>query len=134
MKKYFRLAAIAVLAMGLTVACKSKTEAPVEDTLIETIVEDTVDTIEEVAEEVAVEEPTKPAVKKEEKNESKLAVSTDNNSSRRNRSAAEKAEKTITDNTVKNANLQAAPANDETKTVDNKQQSREQKRQNKLPR
>lgn len=133
MKKYFRLAAIAVLAMGLTVACKSKTEAPVEDTLIETIVEDTVDTIEEVAEEVAVEEPTKPAVKKEEKKESKLAVSTDN-SSRRNRNAAEKAEKTITDNNVRNANLQAAPANDETKNVENKQQSREQKRQNKLPR
>ena len=70
MKSIFRIAAIAVIAMGLTVACKSKTAEPVEDTTaIETIVDDTTDTIEEMAEEIAenIEEPVKNEVKKQTK-------------------------------------------------------------------
>ncbi len=71
MKNIFKLAALALVAMSLTVACKSNTtEAPAEDTTpIEEFVADTVDSIEEVAEEVAAEEPVKKAtaqVKKEE--------------------------------------------------------------------
>lgn len=73
MKKIFRLTAMAVIVLGLTVACKSKAaEEPQDTTPIDTmpLVEEVIDTIEEVAEEVA--EPVKPAkqakktVKKEE--------------------------------------------------------------------
>lgn len=69
MKKIFQLAVIAVVALSLTVACKSKTEPAIEDTTpVEMIVEDTLDSIEEVAEEVVVEEPVKkaPVAKKDE--------------------------------------------------------------------
>lgn len=64
MKKYFRLAAIAVVAMALTVACKNNTAEEPADTM--PVVEDTMETVdslvEEVAEEVAeVVEPVKKA-------------------------------------------------------------------------
>ena len=60
MKKYFKLAAVAVVALSLTVACKSKAvEEPVDTT---PMIEEIVDTlVEEVAEEVV--EPVKEAVK-----------------------------------------------------------------------
>ena len=67
MKNIFKVAAIAVVAMSLAVACKSnKSEEPIDsiDTTVEAIVEDTVDSVEEMAEDVVAEEPTKPAVKK----------------------------------------------------------------------
>jgi hypothetical protein len=69
MKKYFKIAAIAVLAMGLTVACKSKQAEEVVDTIdstIDMVVEDTTDSVEMVAEEPEVE-PAKPVAKKENK-------------------------------------------------------------------
>ena len=70
MKNIFKIAAIAVVALSLTVSCKSKTEEPV-DTMPaeEMIVEDTIDTIEEVAEAVVAEEPVKVVTKKETKKE-----------------------------------------------------------------
>ncbi len=74
MKNIFKLAAIAIVALSLTVACKSnKTEEPIEDTtpVEELAVIDTVDTVEAVAEEVAAEEPVKKVVKKAETQESK---------------------------------------------------------------
>lgn len=73
MKKIFRMTAMAVVVLGLTVACKSKAaEEPLDTTPIDTmpLIEEVIDTVEEVAEEVA--EPVKPAkqtqkkVKKEE--------------------------------------------------------------------
>lgn len=69
MKSTFKLVAIAVAALSLTVACKSKAPEVVEDTMPEEVmVIDTIDTIEEVAEEVvAPEEPVKKTVKKAEK-------------------------------------------------------------------
>lgn len=73
MKKIFRLTAMAVVVLGLTVACKSKAvEEPADTTPIDTmpLIEEVIDTIEEVAEEVVAEpvKPAKPAktVKKEE--------------------------------------------------------------------
>ncbi|MBR4773009.1 MAG: hypothetical protein IK010_01095 [Bacteroidales bacterium] len=66
MKKVFQFAAIAVVALALTVACKSKTEAVPEDTTPMEVVEDTMDTIEEVAEEMIVEEPVKTTAKQDE--------------------------------------------------------------------
>lgn len=64
MKKYFRLAAIAVVAMALTVACKNNTTEEPADTM--PIVEDTMETVDSLAEEVAEEvadivEPVKKA-------------------------------------------------------------------------
>lgn len=67
MKKVFRLAAIAIVAMAMTTACNNNApEEVVEDTIVEEVVEDTViDTVvEEVVEEPVVETPTKPATKK----------------------------------------------------------------------
>ena len=66
MKKVFKLAAIAVLALGLTTACKQKTTEP-EEILDTTPIEQVVDTlIDEVTEEVpeeVVAEPVKKAAK-----------------------------------------------------------------------
>ncbi|MBP5526844.1 MAG: hypothetical protein J6X79_00145 [Bacteroidales bacterium] len=66
MKKTIKLAAIALVAMSLTVACKSKATEVVEDTtpIEEMVIEDVVDTLEEVAEEVVPEEPVKKVTKK----------------------------------------------------------------------
>lgn len=70
MKKTFKLAAIALVAMSLMVACKSKTAEVVEDTMpVEEMVIDTIDTIEEVVEEVVVEEPVKKVATKTTKKE-----------------------------------------------------------------
>ncbi len=77
MKKYFQLAAIAVVALALTVACKSKpAEEPIDTT---PVVEEIVDTVvEEVAEEVVEEvvEPVKQAAKKVEKKAEKQLTET----------------------------------------------------------
>ena len=66
MKKTLKLAAFAVAAMSLMVACKNAPEAVEEDTtpieeVIEEVVEDTMPVIDTV--EVAVEEPAAPAKK-----------------------------------------------------------------------
>lgn len=66
MKKVFRLAAIAVLALGLTTACKQKAVEPEE--VVDSTIEEVVEEIEEVVEDtitVVQEEPVaKPVVKK----------------------------------------------------------------------
>lgn len=66
MKNIFKIAAIAVVAMSLAIACKSnKSEEPIEDTMpVEEMVMDTIDSVDMVAEEVIPEEPVKTAVKK----------------------------------------------------------------------
>lgn len=72
MKKVFRMAAMAVLVMGLTTACKQKTEEAIDTTPVDTmIVEEVVDSaIEEVAEPVKEEvKATKKTAKKEVKEE-----------------------------------------------------------------
>lgn len=71
MKNIFKLAAIAVVAMSLAVACKgNKAEEPAEDTMpVEEIVMDTIDSVEMVAEEVIPEEPVKTTAKKVTKKE-----------------------------------------------------------------
>ena len=77
MKKVFKFAAIAIVALGLTVACKSNTEEPADTTLPE--VEEIIDTtpLEEVAEEMTEEanEPVKVA-KTDKKEEAKPALTT----------------------------------------------------------
>ncbi len=76
MKKTVKFAAIALVAMSLMVACKSKTaEVVAEDTMpVEEMVVETIDTIEEVAEEVVVEEPVKKVAKKSTKQETVPSV------------------------------------------------------------
>ena len=68
MKKYFKLAAIAVVAMGLATACNNNKNAETEDTTVNDsmmMVEECVDTVADTIAEVApVEEAEKPAAKK----------------------------------------------------------------------
>lgn len=83
MKNIFRLAAIAIVSLSLTVACKSKApEAMEEDTLPMEMIEEVIDsTLEEVAEEVVVEEPVKKATtttKKKEKSVQTKSTEVDN--------------------------------------------------------
>lgn len=83
MKKVFRLAAIAVLALGLTTACKQKAAEP-EEIIDTTTIEEVVDTIidEAVEEEVpeVVAEPVKKAAKPAAKKAATADVKSVNNS------------------------------------------------------
>lgn len=101
MKKYFRLAAIAVVAMALTVACKSKAENAedtiVEDTVaIEEVVEEVIDT---VAEELVAEPVKKTTATAKKADEGKTLKATteaskDLNANAQSRIAKKKAEST----------------------------------------
>ncbi len=69
MKKVFKMAALAVVVLGLATACKQKAAEP-EEIIDTTPIEEVAEEIEEVAEDIIVEEPvkkaTKPVVKKED--------------------------------------------------------------------
>lgn len=69
MKKVFKMAALAVVVLGLATACKQKSAEP-EEIIDSTPIEEVVEEVEEVAEDIIVEEPvkkaTKPTVKKED--------------------------------------------------------------------
>lgn len=82
MKKVFRMAAIAVLALGLTTACKQKAVEPEE--IIDSTIEEVVEEIEEVVEDTVVvtpEEPVKKVVKKKAQSaEAKPVATTDKKS------------------------------------------------------
>lgn len=64
MKKVFKMAALAVVVLGLATACKQKAAEP-EEIIDTTPIEEVVEEIEEVAEEVAEEvvEPVKKTAK-----------------------------------------------------------------------
>lgn len=104
MKKAFKFAAIAVVAMALTVACKSnKAEEALDtvDSMIEAVVEDTTDSIEVVAEEA--EEPVKPVAKKADE---KKTIKADETKTGDNKNVEDRLRK----RQVENANM----SNDET--------------------
>lgn len=61
MKKVFRMAAIAVLALGLTTACKQKAVEPEE--IIDSAIEEVAEEIEEVVEDTVVVAPAEPVKK-----------------------------------------------------------------------
>ena len=67
MKNTFKLAAIAVAALGLTVACKNAPAEEIDSTPIDTVlIEESIpEEVAEVAEEVQEEEPVKTTVKKD---------------------------------------------------------------------
>ena len=85
MKNTLKLAALALAAMALMVACKNAPEATedtvaIDTTPIEEVVEDTmpaIDTVEVVAEPVAKKATAKKATKKEQKNDLTVTVKTD---------------------------------------------------------
>lgn len=123
MKKYFRLAAIAVVAMALTVACKSKTENAedtiVEDTVaIEEVVEEVIDT---VAEEL-VAEPVKTTTTAKKADEGKTLKATteaskDLNANAQSRIAKKKAAST---GLTEAKESKDAPAPDLSKNAENR--------------
>lgn len=123
MKKYFRLAAIAVVAMALTVACKSKAENAedtiVEDTVaIEEVVEEVIDT---VAEEL-VAEPVKTTTTAKKADEGKTLKATteatkDLNANAQSRIAKKKAEST---GLTEAKESKDAPAPDLSKNAENR--------------
>ena len=123
MKKYFRLAAIAVVAMALTVACKSKAENAedtiVEDTVaIEEVVEEVIDT---VAEEL-VAEPVKTTTTTKKADEGKTMKATteaskDLNDNAQRRIAKKKAEST---GLTEAKESKDAPAPDLSKNAENR--------------
>ncbi len=106
MKTFFRLSAIALVAMSLTVACKSKPAEEPVDTMMEII--DTMDTIEEVAEEVAVDEPVKTVTAKKDEGNMKVADSKE--------AAAAAANKTIGARQKRNATAPDVKAVEESKS------------------
>jgi hypothetical protein len=123
MKKYFRLAAIAVVAMALTVACKSKAENAedtiVEDTVaIEEVVEEVIDT---VAEEL-VAEPVKTTTTAKKADEGKTLKATteaskDLNANAQSRIAKKKAAST---GLTEAKESKDAPAPDLSKNAENR--------------
>ena len=124
MKKYFRLAAIAVVAMALTVACKSKAENAedtiVEDTVaIEEVVEEAIDT---VAEELVAEPVKKTTTTAKKADEGKTLKATteapkDLNANAQSRIAKKKAEST---GLTEAKESKDAPAPDLSKNAENR--------------
>lgn len=124
MKKYFRLAAIAVVAMALTVACKSKAENAedtiVEDTVaIEEVVEEVIDT---VAEELVAEPVKKTTTTAKKADEGKTLKATteaskDLNANAQSRIAKKKAEST---GLTEAKESKDAPAPDLSKNAENR--------------
>ena len=126
MKKYFRLAAIAVVAMALTVACKSKAENAedtiVEDTVaIEEVVEEVIDTVAEelVAEPVKKTTTTTTAKKADEGMTLKATTEAtkDLNANAQSRIAKKKAEST---GLTEAKESKDAPAPDLSKNAENR--------------
>lgn len=124
MKKYFRLAAIAVVAMALTVACKSKAENAedtiVEDTVaIEEVVEEVIDTVAEELVAEPVKKTTTTAKKADEGMTLKATTeaSKDLNANAQSRIAKKKAEST---GLTEAKESKDAPAPDLSKNAENR--------------
>ncbi len=128
MKKYFKFAAIAVVALALTVACKNnKTEEPADtiDSMIEAVVEDTTDSIEAVA--LEADEPVKPAVKNDESNLKEGTGNASNvnaNTNAKKRMTQKEAEKVGVSEAQDTKGEAAAPTVDPNKNASNRMNKR----------